>query len=266
MTTNRMSKIVLLGFLCTIITACSVASFGKATISQDELKTSHNITVIPYKASPIKIEPNTVGVLVPFSTVINAAKQSATSDERGQLAANFNDDAGGAWNPSLITAEECLKIFKNSSKVSIVNSSIGELSEIPGAVRLRKEDPRIFTETNSYWSSDWEGLWRDFRDTNISFIEYKKNHSQIDSDWYLEIFDFGLYFKNDFIRLGLMMKLNNSSSNEKIAIGWTGYGWGGTKYNISELQEGYNFKDFEQRYRDVSQKACTEVLTLMNLY
>lgn len=264
--TDTISKIVLLGFLCTIITACSVARFGKATISQDELKTSHNITVIPYKSSPILIASKTVSVLVPFSTIINAAKQSTTSNERGKLAANFNNDAGEAWNPSLITAEECIKVFKNSSKVSIVDSSIGELSEIPGADRLRKEDPRIFTETGSYWSSDWEGIWRDFRDTNFPLIEYKKNHPQINSDWYLEIFDFGLYFKNDYIRLGLMMKLNNASSNKKIAIGWTGYGWGGTKYDIPELQEGFNFKDFEQRFRDASQRACTEVLTLMNLY
>ncbi len=266
MMTNRISKIVLLVFFCTITTACSVASFGKATISQDELKTTHNITVIPYKSSPIKIEANGVGVLVPFSTLINAANQAATSNERGRLAANFNNDAGGAWNPSLTTAEECIKVFKNSSKVTIVNSSIGELSEIPGADRLRKEDPRIFTETNSYWSSDWESIWRDFRDTDFSLIEYKKNHPQINSDWYLEIFDFGLYFKKNYIRLGLMMKLNNTSSNEKISIGWTGYGWGGTKYNIPELQEGFNFKDFQQRFRDVSRKACSEVLTLMSLY
>jgi hypothetical protein len=262
MITSRISKIALLGFLCVITTACSA---GRVTLSQDELITTHNITVIPYKSSPIKIEPNAAGALVPFGTVINVAIMSDTSVERGKLAEYFNK-AGGAWNPSLITAEECLKVLKQSSKVSIVNSSIGELSEIPGADRLRKEEPRIFTETNSYWSYGWDSIWKDFRDTNTSLLEYKKYHAEINSDWLLEIFDFGLYFTNDVIHLGVMMKLNNSSSNKKVAVGWKGTGWNGYKYDIPEFQKGFQFIDFEQRFRDVSQKACSEVLKEMGLY
>jgi hypothetical protein len=259
---KRISKIVLLGFLCTVTIACNA---GRITLSQDELKTTHNITVLPYKSSPIKIEPNAAGALVPFSTMINAAIMSDSSGERGTTAEYFNR-AAGTWNPSLITAEECLKVLKKSSKASILNSSIGELSEIPGADRLRKEDPRNFTETNSYWSYGWDSIWKDFRDTNTSFIEYRKNHSKINSDWYLEIFDFGLYFTNDVIHLGLIMKLNDSSSNKKVAIGWKGTGWNGYEYDIPELQKGSKFTDFEQRFRDVSQKACSEVLKEMGLY
>jgi len=245
--------------LAALTTACSA---GRVTLSQDQLKTIHNITVLPYKASPMKLDISS-GKGIPIAETLIV---SSTLDDRGKSVAKLNNDAGGAWNPSLITAEECLKVLKKSSKVSVINSSIQELSEIPGADRVRKEDARIFTETNSYWSNDWDNIWKDFRVTNNSLIEYKKNHATINSDWFLEIFDFGLYFTNDVIHLGLVIKLNDSSSNKKVAVGWKGTGWSGYGYDIPEFQAGFKFIDFEQRFRDVSQTACSEVLKEMGLY
>lgn len=260
--TRVAEKTVGLFFLVVVIAGCSSA---KLAIAPDSLKASQNVTVISYKASPIKIEPNTVGVLVPFGVLINTVQQASTSEKRGKLAESFNK-AAWEWNPSLVTAEECVKVLKNSSEVSFSNIVMRGMAEMPGAEIVRKEDPRTFTETNSYWSSGWESLLNGFRKTNRSLVEYKTAHPEIDSDLCLEIFDNGMYFTSDEFHLGLTLKLSNRSTNERIAVGYRGTGWSGASYDMPELKGNYSFEDFEKRFRAISQKACTEVLAEMGLY
>lgn len=240
------------------------------TVQPDDLITAHNIIVIPYKASPMMVEANHSDFvfLASFLTggivggiVGSGIQHAATSDARVTIAEYMNKTCG-TWNPSLATAEECLNILKNGTKVSISNAQMGDILELPEADKVRAKEPRTFTEIAGNWSNlNWYSVWRDFEITDASFVKYYNEHPQIKGDWLLEVFSSRVRYTDDSILLGLTMKLSNPHIKKKMAIYFDE-----STYDIPTLKEGYDFKTLDQSYRNVSQKACTKVLTEMGLY
>jgi hypothetical protein len=252
--------ITVLMIMCAMSTACVGVDLKTSSISQNELKSPHKITIIPYKASPIlikltRLEHEASGV---FGFIGRLAYIASTEAARGKIAEHFNNSAA-SWNPSLALAEECLAILQNKSKTSTINVSIGNLGTLPGSEALHKQEPRIFTEIyDADWSIDWRKVWYEFRDTNNSLIKYKKENPIIQSDWSLEVFSYGIGLNKNEIAFSLYMKLMNTSTNEKIAAQWAG-----ENYSIPAMPD--SFDQFNQTWRAFSQKECTKALSDMGL-
>jgi hypothetical protein len=248
-----------LGLLLLIVFLVSACSLGRLAVPKDELNKPHNVLVIPYKANPIKVNVETpLLAIIAFGGLGIAIHQAVTSDERGKVAEYLNK-SGGDWNPSMATAEECLKILNKDAKGYIASTTIGKITELPGVENLRKEEPRTFTEGKN-WSYDWEKIWNDYRNTNTSLIKYKNENPKISPDWSLEMFNFLVSFTDEHMWYCLYVKLMNSITNEKIAAGMAK-----NEYPIPTLQEGFDFNAFDQIFRGVAQKACTSAMVEMGL-
>jgi hypothetical protein len=244
-----------------MLTACffvSSCATGKKTLPTDELKTSHNLSIIPYKARPVNVVTNVNPLAVGFmGTVGVLIQESATADARGKTAEYLNK-AGGAWNPSLATAEECLNLLKNESKIVVKSSSTVDTCELEGTETLRKEEPRTFVETGNVYA--WNPIWYNFKDTNASLINYRNKHPEFKPDWTLEVFCNYIAYNHSYIHLGVTVKLSDSNNN----IIASGFNF--NKNEIPNLQESFNFKTFDQAFRTVAQKSCATVLGEMGLY
>jgi len=246
--------------MCVMLTACAGVDFKTSSISPNELKTPHKITLIPYKASPIlisltRLEHEASGM---FGFLGIKAYRATTAEARGKIADHLSKSAG-SWDPSFALAEECLAILKNNSKASTISASIGNLGVLPGSETLRNQEPRTFTEVyGASWSKDWGKVWYEFRDTNNSFIRYKKENPEIQSDWSLEVFSYGSGLNDNEIAFALYMKLMNTNTNEKIAAQYLV-----ERYPISAMPD--SFEAFNQTWRAASQNACTKALSDMGL-
>lgn len=249
---SRLSAIIM---LCVITSACS---YGRVTIQEDHLKTSHNLLVIPYKAAPIPTDLSSFWVGATFGVVGVLVEKAMTEDWRRNTMETLNK-AGETWNPSLVAATECSKVITSSSKVSILKTAIGETREIPGVENLRKNEPLLFKDTLFLNSNDWNNAMWAFRKTNASLVNYKKEHQQIISDWVLEVYLYPVQLTKDNFNYGMTLKLS-SLNNDIIAAGFV---W--DKSDLPTSNKEFDFRIFEENFREFSRKSCTSTLKEMGI-
>lgn len=250
-------KSSLLFVLCLLTTAC----FGRTSIKEAYLNTSHDITVIPYKSPPIRVHFPTgyyPGGVV-GQAIGSSIESSLKEDWRKSTIADLNKTAG-SWNPYPIFTEECLKVLTSSSKVKIKKITIGEASEILGMESLRKEDSEPFKEYEHFINRDYFRAWEKYNDTDLSLQKYLKDYPQIHSDWYLEIYFFPYQHSSSRVSYSLTLKLSDSTNN-KIASGFEGV----EGYKFSEALNGYNFNDIQEIIRESVNQTCTKTLSAMGL-
>ena len=243
--------------VCFMTAACS---YGRVTIEPENLRGKHNILVIPYKAPPVKVEANHT-LAVALLTGIGGAliHQYATADSRSIIADNLTKVAG-IWNPSIAASEECLDVLKKQSKIQISNTTIGIVSELPKADKFRLNEPRTFTETEAWHSTEWNIALMDFRDQNLSLVYYNKAHPDYKNDLTLEVFSHNMQFTDNDFRLGITLKLSSTNTATKLALGNSFQ-----LHDIPTLPEGYDFKAFETVFRTTSKEACKIALRDMGL-
>lgn len=94
-------NLVVLFMIGLMISSCSS---GKSSVLPEEANGHHNIRVVPYKASPIKVDvfkPIFVGGIA--GAISTAIHRGPTEDIRGKIADKLNV-VRGDWDPSLATA------------------------------------------------------------------------------------------------------------------------------------------------------------------
>jgi hypothetical protein len=128
------------------VSGCAGFTPKVATVPPSELKVPRNITLIPYKARPMLVNVNHGQAAANFGPGAALAYRAATAAERWKIADSLNKSVG-SWDPSFATAEECLNILKNNSKVPITNSSISNLGELPGSEDLHGKFTANFTDS-----------------------------------------------------------------------------------------------------------------------
>jgi hypothetical protein len=234
-----MIKLRLLFILCLVFTVSGCAGFVPkvATVPPSELKVPRNITLIPYKARPMLVNVNHGEAAANFGPGAALAYRAATGAERWKVADTLNKSVG-SWDPSFATAEECLNILKNNSKVPIINLSISNLAELPGSEALHGKFTANFT--------------------NNSLIKYKKEHPEMKSDWSLEVFCNLLGFNDSAIGAHIYMKVIDTNTNDMLAASFAS-----DSYPISAMPD--SFDTFKQLWRPLSQKLCTKALSDMGL-
>jgi hypothetical protein len=192
-----------------------------------------------------------------FGLLGYVTERHLTEDWRKNTIAEVNK-AAGTWNSYPIYAEECMKALAGGNKVKIGNAKIGEAGEIPGMESLRKIDPDPFKEHEHFGNQDYTKAFLSFRDTELSLQKYIKDHPQIKSDWFLEIYG-NNWFTFNSVEYGVSLKL--SDAKNKI-IAKSVYG---SQEEFSDTLNGYNFIDIKNIIRENAKKACTKALQDMGL-
>jgi hypothetical protein len=247
-----------------MVTACST---GKLSILPENIKGSNSILVIPYKASPVRIDvynPRFGGIA---GLVQSSIHRRATNTDRDKMA-DYLNEIRGDWDPTLATAEECLTMLRGETGIDIINSSMDNTHEIPGAELLRNKSSRLFTANENYWNSGWDKVLDDFKNSTNSFQIYKKEHPSIKEDWILEVVNFNSTMTNEHIEFMLYMKLTNSSSGKILASGncWNSSLIPSEKgYDYDIWKKGFDFIIWEKGFREVSKDACAYTLNKMGL-
>ncbi len=251
---SHFNKVLTL-FICIIfLFSCSY----KTSIRPEELKTNHNVMVIPFKTPPVLLESCGLGTALLFGAVGVIAVNAATSDARANTA-EMLDRIRGEWDPTNVTSHECLNLLKNSSVIRLENVVITEVHNLCTEY-IEKKEPKYFTEKTGIYF-DWFNCAFKWLKNDIPAIQYRIEYLEMKCDWALEVTSTSIIIrKGTTLDFSVIVKLFNTRSGEKIVIGYAH-----DTFDISEIKEASDFKLFEEQFRNATKQLCGKTLTEMGL-
>lgn len=245
-------KVILILLISTLTFGCS---YTKA-IRQEEAKNKHNIIIVPFKASPIKIQPDMRVAAIPgcispiLAPVGPMIAYETTKEERGKIAETLNK-IHGQWNPSDIIARECFNLIKGSTILKTENVILVDVREFPFAEAWRLEQPQVCTAEGGRVETRWwyaaDSWWKKDKST----IQYKEDYPQSNADWALEVGSSHIQIVDkELLRFNVFLKLFNTRSGEKIASIVARE----DSFPISLAKSLDNFKAFEEQFSIATKK------------
>lgn len=237
-----------------LLTAC----VSSKSIRSEDLKTTHDLLIIPYKTAPIYVSSVNPAVGIAFPLFAVGAEYAAKGDKEKFI--EFMDEIKGDWNPSAAIAKECSALIKNNRKVQINNIAIANVHELPGTEKLRVAEPRVFTSKDSIISWRLLGI-RDWLPNDLPTIQYKQEYPQNQADWALEIFSSMMVIRDESIYFDIIIKIFNTDTGEKIAAIF----YPGSGYNRSPIKDKSGFKKFEEEFGYAAKQTCGGALNKIGL-
>lgn len=246
----------------TLLTS-SCASY-KASIRPDELKTRHDVLIVPFKAAPITVSKSGTGTFLLFGPIGRDIVEASYKEEREKIVDKLRK-IHGQWNPSIVLAKECSNLIAKSSVIQVESTTIVKMRELPGAESLRQKESNVFTTKlrEGIWTNivvDWLNAGGQWFKKNSSPIQYKQDYSESNADWSLEVFSSYNQIREGEIRSNVILKLFNISSREKIASSVAF-----DSFQISPIKEISDFKIFKREYRIAANQLCGKALSEMGL-
>jgi hypothetical protein len=247
--------------VCFIVASCS--SY-KSSIKPEDIQGKHDIIIIPYKAAPITVAEKP-GVAMLFGLIGGAIQGLGGNSDREKFV-DYMEKIRGTWEPSMIIAEECAKAIKSKSGRAFEINLVDNVREIPGAEKLRILEQRVFTarDKGTGFSRSYIGNWMDvgsdWLKKDSSNIVYKQEYPQNKADISLEAFASCFIMKEDELLAGVMLKLINTNTGQKIAA-VTSY----DSFKITPIKEQSDFDKFKSEFQYSMGQLCSKALGEMGL-
>jgi hypothetical protein len=126
---------------------------------------------------------------------------------------------------------------------------------------LRALEPRVFTARDE-GKGPWKTFYGDWQDVGQAWIneenttnQYKQEYPQSKADLSLEIYNSYVVLKEDKLYLKVMVKLFNTTTRHKIALGYSD-----DSFQMSAIKDKNDFTIFENEFRHAINQSCDKVL------
>jgi hypothetical protein len=250
-------KVIVILVLGTLIFGCS----PKMAIRQEDIKTKHNILLVPFKAPPVAITGFGAGTVI-LGGIVGAALVDAGTKEGREKVVDTLNKSSGQWEPIRVIAEECLDLIKKDTPFQIESISIVETRVMPGLENVQTKESKVFTAESiihaagSPWMRAGNKMLK-----NSNYLQYRKEYPESSAGWALEVFSTNMVmWKMKKMEFNVFLKLVEISSGEKIALDYT-Y----DTFGMSLPKDVQNFRLFEDEFRSAARQLCGRVLGKMGL-
>lgn len=230
------------------------------SVPKEEGRATHNLLIVPFKASPIKIRDWGSGTVLVGGAIGTAIVDETTKEGREKVV-NMLNEVAGQWDPSVVVAQECLNLINGYKALRIEKVTIVDAREMPGTEAMRLREPRRFTPAPVSGGGDWTMEGARFIKKSKSLIQYGQEYPQSGADLALELFPTYIHIiRMKKIQLMVIAKLVDTSSGKKIALSAHD-----GNFPISLDKDLSNFRRFEDEFRNASRELCRETLKKMGL-
>jgi hypothetical protein len=240
--------------LCSFIfTSCS----HTVTVRKELLEQKHNVIAIPYKSAPIQITndlPIAVSALLgPLSVV---AADISSNSERENKASSLNKNQND-WNPSVASANECVNIIKEKSRIPISNIIVEKMRELPGGEKLRIEEPNIFIKqkTTFYGVTDFAYLMSDWIKSENPTLNYKIEYPDSNADLALEVSNSIIQINKEEMAFNIIIKIFDTNSGKLVSNAFTV-----ERVKISTINNASDLEIFKKDFSDAARSVCNQTL------
>lgn len=250
-------------FITTSLLLISLFIFGCTMhrIPEQELNKTHNLIIVPFRGTPAMIVTNT-GVLSIISPVIYAGVEKISRGSKQQIVTLLNDNFGH-WEPSLVIAQECSNLIKNSQSTKIKNIAIINSRESHHSEELRKKDTGRFSAKERSIHK-WISVGKKWLKSDYNESFYKKIAQNSNADWALEIFISVLSIHKNKTTLSTPMKLINIKSGKVI----TSIGSLESEFSFKtsfKLEKVSDFNLYIKDFRNGAKQTCSKILSKAGL-